>query len=47
MLANEASQGLRYSCPPLGGASLIFEAEQTQSLFSWLLPLPQPIVREV
>lgn len=46
MLANKASQGLLYSCPPLGGASSIFN-EQTQGLFSLLLPLPQPIVREV
>lgn len=38
MLANKASQGLLYSCPPLGGASSIFETEQTQSLFSLLLP---------
>lgn len=47
MLANKASQGLLYSCPPLGGASSIFKTEQTQSLFSLLLPLLQPIVREV
>lgn len=46
MLANKASQGLLYSCPPLGGASSIFETEQTQSLFS-ASSLPQPTVREV
>lgn len=33
MLANKASQGLLYSCPPLGGASSIFETEQTRVCF--------------
>lgn len=42
MPTNKASQGRLYSHSPLGGAALIFEAEERQKncQFSLLLPLP-------